>query len=107
MCVNQYLVEIVGCLLNVGQNPYHIAGGTAELMRECKSCTLIRRKPRNRIIDDSGREMKKCTHCGNYFYLNRFYNRIVVRKGKEYHLLTSWCRMCMSQINNQRAKKKK
>ncbi|EFF50601.1 hypothetical protein HMPREF2532_03558 [Bacteroides ovatus] len=39
--------------------------------------------------------------------MNRFYNRIVVRKGKEYHLLTSWCRMCMSQINNQRAKKKK
>ncbi|MFS2921461.1 hypothetical protein AAHJ11_01490 [Bacteroides sp. 90-K9/2] len=51
--------------------------------------------------------MKRCTHCGNYFYLNRFYNRIVVRKGKEYHLLTSWCRMCMSQINNERAKKKK
>ena len=96
MCVNQYLVEIARCLLNVEQNPYHIAGGT-----------LIRRKPRNRIIDDSGREMKRCTHCGNYFYLNRFYNRIVVRKGKEYHLLTSWCRMCMSQINNQRAKKKK
>ena len=60
-----------------------------EIDEKCKSCTLIRRKPRNRIIDDSGREMKKCTHCGNYFYLNRFYNRIVVRKGKEYHLLTS------------------
>ena len=41
---------------------------------ECKNCTLIHRKPRNRIIDASGREMKKCTHCGNYFYLNRFYN---------------------------------
>lgn len=78
-----------------------------KLMRSCKSCTLIRRSRDNRIIDDSGREMKRCTHCGNYFYLNRFYNRIVVRKGKEYHLLTSWCRMCMSQINNQRAKKKK
>jgi len=40
---------------------------------ECKNCTLIHRKPRNRIIDASGREMKKCTHCGNYFYLNRFF----------------------------------
>lgn len=50
-----------------------------ETDEKCKSCTLIRRKPRNRIIDDSGREMKRCTHCGNYFYLNRFYNRIVVR----------------------------
>ena len=78
-----------------------------ETDEKCKSCTLIRRKPRNRIIDDSGREMKRCTHCGNYFYLNRFYNRIVVRKGKEYHLLTSWCRMCMSEINNQRNLKKR
>ena len=51
---------------------------------ECKNCTLIHRKPRN-----------------------RFYNRIVVRKGKEYHLLTSWCRMCMSEINNQRNLKKR
>lgn len=106
MCINQYLVEIVRCLLNVEQNPYHIAGGIVKQMRSVK-VVLFRRKPRNRIIDDSGREMKRCTHCGNYFYLNRFYNRIVVRKGKEYHLLTSWCRMCMSQINNQRAKKKK
>ena len=29
-----------------------------EIDEKCKSCTLIRRKPRNRIIDDSGREMK-------------------------------------------------
>ena len=34
--VNQYLVEIVRCLLNVEQNPYHIAGGTAKLMRSVK-----------------------------------------------------------------------
>ena len=30
----------------------------------CKGCTLIRRKPRNRKFDAGGREMKKCTHCG-------------------------------------------
>nr|DAV86710.1 MAG TPA: hypothetical protein [Caudoviricetes sp.] len=36
MCVNQYLVEIVRCLLNVEQNPYHIAGGTVKLMRSVK-----------------------------------------------------------------------
>jgi len=36
MCVNQYLVEIARYLLNVEQNPYHIAGGTAKLMRSVK-----------------------------------------------------------------------
>lgn len=56
--------------------------------------------------DNLGREMKKCTRCGNYFYPNRFYKRVVVRKGKEYHLLTSWCRMCTAEVNNERAKRK-
>lgn len=73
---------------------------------ECKTCTLIRRKSGNRMRDNLGREMKKCTRCGNYFYPNRFYKRVVVRKGKEYHLLTSWCRMCTAEVNNERAKRK-
>ena len=41
MCIKQYLVEIVGCLLNVGQNPYHIAGGIVELMVSVKTVLLF------------------------------------------------------------------
>ena len=73
----------------------------------CKGCTLIRRKPRNRKIDAGGREMKKCTHCGHYFYLNRFYANTITSHGKKYRCLSSWCRMCMSQVNSERAKQKK
>ena len=48
----------------------------------CKGCTLIRRKPRNRKFDAGGREMKKCTHCGHYFYLNRFYANTITSHEK-------------------------
>ena len=59
MCVNQYLVEIVKCLLNVEQKSLSHCRRHRETDEKCKSCTLIRRKPRNRIIDDSGRENEK------------------------------------------------
>ena len=72
----------------------------------CKGCTLIRRKPRNRIFDTNGREMKKCTHCGHYFYLNRFYTNTITYKDKKYKCLSSWCRMCMSKVNSERNSKK-
>lgn len=74
---------------------------------ECKGCSLIRRKPRNRMHDLHGREMKRCTRCGKHFYLNRFYDRSVNRNGKIYHFLTSWCRMCLSEVNNGRNSKNK
>ncbi len=71
----------------------------------CKGCTLIRRKPRNRMFDVDGREMKKCTHCGRYFYLNRFYASSIISHGKKYRRLSSWCRMCISEVNNKRNSK--
>ena len=84
------------CLPNVEQNPYHIAGGYRETDEKCKSCTLIRRKPRNRIIDDSGREMKKMYPLRKLLLLEPVLQSYEwVRKGKEYHLLTSWCRMAV------------
>ncbi|THC65981.1 hypothetical protein E7X19_02035 [Bacteroides fragilis] len=73
----------------------------------CRGCTLIHRKPRNHMYDSSGSEMKMCTRCGNYFYLNRFYGRFVNRNGKIYHSLSSWCRMCLSEVNNKRNSKNK
>lgn len=73
----------------------------------CKGCTLIRRKPRNRKFDAGGREMKKCTHCGHYFYLNRFYANMITSHGKKYQRLSSWCRMCMSKVNGERKSKNK
>ena len=55
--------------------------------RECLSCQLVKRKPKNRVIVD-GVERKRCTHCGKVLPLHRFYDRIVVRNGKSYHLKT-------------------
>lgn len=66
---------------------------------ECSGCTLIRRKPRNRMCDTYGNEMKMCARCGKYLYLNRFYNITVTSHGKKYHCLSSWCRMCTSESN--------
>ena len=74
---------------------------------ECISCTLIRRKPQNRKFDTNGREMKKCTLCGHYFYLYRFYDRVIHHGDKTYYCKCSRCRMCMSKINSDRAKNKK
>lgn len=67
--------------------------------KECVSCNLVKRKPRNRVIVD-GIELKLCTHCKKALPLHRFYDRTVYRNGKSYHLKTSWCRICMS--DNQR-----
>ena len=46
-------------------------------------------------------------YCGHYFYLNRFYANTITSHGKKYRCLSSWCRMCMSQVNSERAKQKK
>lgn len=73
---------------------------------ECGHCEFIKRKPRNRIIVD-GIERKLCTHCGKALPLSRFFDRVVHRNGKEYHLKTSWCKMCTSQVQNTRNKQKK
>ena len=73
--------------------------------RECTSCQLVKRKPKNRVIVD-GIERKKCTHCGKVLPLHRFYDRTVVRNGKSYHLKTSRCRLCMSGAQCERNKRK-
>ena len=73
--------------------------------KECVSCNLVKRKPRNRVIVD-GIERKRCTHCGKVLPLHRFYDRIVVRNGKSYHLKTSWCRLCMSGAQCERNRRK-
>lgn len=77
--------------------------GTAE---DCAGCTLIRRKPRNRMITNDGKELKLCSHCGRHLPLFRFYECRIERNGKTYQILTSWCKQCMSSVNNERAKKK-
>ena len=72
--------------------------------RECISCQLVKRKPKNRVIVD-GVERKRCTHCGKVLPLHRFYDRTVFRNGKSYHLKTSWCRLCMSGAQCERNKR--
>lgn len=76
--------------------------GTAE---DCAGCTLIRRKPKNRMITNDG-ELKLCTQCGRWLHLSRFYVQNVVRNGKVYHPLTSECKQCkLSKVNKQRKSK--
>ena len=74
--------------------------------RECLSCQLVQRKPKNRVIVN-GVERKMCTHCGKLLPLHRFYDRTVFRNGKSYHLKTSWCRLCMSGTQCERNARKK
>ena len=73
---------------------------------ECGPCEIVKRKPRNRVIVD-GVECKLCTRCGRVLPLFRFFDRIAHHNGKEYHLKTSWCKMCMSEVQNERNIKNK
>lgn len=52
--------------------------------RECISCDLVKRKPRNWVIVD-GVELKLCTHCEKTLPLHRFYaGRIYMINFKHY-----------------------
>ena len=71
-------------------------------LEECKGCTLVKRKAKNITYVQIGQ--KVCPHCGRSLPLHRFYTRIIKHNDKEYHCLTSWCKMCMSEaakIRNQ------
>lgn len=71
---------------------------------DCLGCTLIRRKPKNRVISD-GKELKRCTHCGQWLPLYRFYERKIVRGEKIYYSLFSECKFCLSKaVINKRKK---
>ena len=71
-------------------------------LEECKGCTLVKRKAKTITYVQIGQ--KVCPHCGRSLPLHRFYTRIIKHNDKEYHCLTSWCKMCMSEaakIRNQ------
>ncbi len=63
---------------------------------ECKGCTLVRRKAKT--TSEAGNGRKVCPHCGRSLPMHRFYRRTVRHGDKEYHCLTSWCKMCMSEV---------
>lgn len=48
------------------------------------------------------RKRAVCPHCGRSLPLHRFYNRTVRCGDKEYRCLTSWCKMCMSEVAAER-----
>lgn len=72
---------------------------------ECGPCEIVKRKPRNRVIVD-GVERKACSRCGRLLLLSCFYDRTIYRNGKAYHIKTSWCKMCVSESNRERNKRK-
>lgn len=67
---------------------------------ECRECTLVHRKAKTVAGTEAGR--KVCPHCGRSLPLHRFYNRTVRCGDKEYRCLTSWCKMCMSEVAAER-----
>lgn len=67
---------------------------------ECRGCTLVRRKTKTVAGTEAGR--KVCPHCGRSLPLHRFYNRTVRYEDKEYRCLTSWCKMCISEVAAER-----
>ena len=74
---------------------------------DCAGCSLIRRKPKNTMTSNDGTELKKCTCCGRWLPLFRFYKRTAKVSGKEYHSLTSWCKQCKSNqvlINHRKSR---
>ena len=73
---------------------------------ECGPCEIVKRKPRNRVMVD-GVERKVCSRCKRLLLLSCFYDRTIYRNGKAYHIKTSWCKMCVSEDNRERNKRKK
>ncbi|MDC2304295.1 hypothetical protein PO098_15100 [Bacteroides stercoris] len=66
---------------------------------DCEGCTLIYG---NRRFDSEGKEMKRCSRCGNYYHLNLFYDWTVRRGDKLYHCKASRCKMCISELNKRK-----
>ena len=73
---------------------------------ECGPCEIVKRKPRNRVMVD-GVERKVCSRCKRLLLLSCFYDRTIYRNRKAYHIKTSWCKMCVSEDNMERNKRKK
>ena len=72
---------------------------------ECGLCEIVKRKPRNRVMVD-GVERRGCSRCKRPLLLSCFYDRTIYRNGKAYHIKTSWCKMCVSESNRERNKRK-
>lgn len=65
---------------------------------ECVCCELVKRRERgNFITTPDGRIRKKCSVCGHFFFLHRFYPRTLIRREKTYYCYSSECRQCKSE----------
>ena len=80
-------------------------------MRKVARVRLTNSKEVNSYIPGEGHNLqehcteagrKVCPHCGRSLPLHRFYNRTVRCGDKEYRCLTSWCKMCMSEVAAER-----
>ncbi|MFK2809838.1 hypothetical protein ACIXWY_24885 [Bacteroides fragilis] len=64
---------------------------------ECINCRLVHRRERNNYrTSPDGRLMKRCSICGEWYYLHRFYPRTLNRGEKVYSTFSSECRRCKS-----------
>lgn len=74
---------------------------------DCIGCQLIRRRKSDCYkLGPDGRELKRCSSCGEFLPLHRFYPKRIIRGEKVYNILTSACRCCTSRkVIEQRNKK--
>lgn len=59
-------------------------------------------RPKKNYRNEDGVLLKKCSHCGNFYRLHRFYTLRFVRGGKRYETYQAWCKFCMSKNASQR-----
>ena len=64
---------------------------------ECSSCQLIYRRQRDNMrTGPDGKMLRRCSICGNWYYLHRFYPKTMKYKEKKYFTYSSECRRCKS-----------
>ena len=73
-------------------------------LKECKDCTLIKRKSKTLNYVEPRR--KVCPHCGIELNITMFGIRKVYRKDKEYKCRASWCKLCTNEASKMRYRNK-
>lgn len=53
--------------------------------------------PKKNYRNENGVLLKRCTDCGRFYRLHRFYIFHYVRDGEQRRAYRSWCKFCMSE----------
>ena len=62
-------------------------------------------RPKKNYRNEGGGILKKCSHCGKFYKLNRFYALRYTRNDKPYETYQAWCKFCMSETIKRRRRR--